>query len=735
MSLHTLANHLQTAGRGEDKVLVHMTPGEVQGLQSLAMAHGGSLSINPETGLPEAGFLSGLLPTLIGAGLTVASGGALTPLMAAGMTGAGYAVATGSLGKGLMAGLGAYGGAGLGAGLAGSAASSLAPQMSVAPALANSGSAVAATAPGAYNNIMASFTNPAGQAVTGGIPNIAGTNVNAMAQAYGAAVNPALPQATQAAQAVQPVVASNAPLQSIAQPPAPSVLDNVKNLPSKAMDLITKGGQEGEDARKDFFSKYKNPLMMSGLSTLMLSRDDPRGPRKEEPTQEFNPYYRPSTGQYSAGPMSGKSSERLYSFYADGGSVGQPVERMSQDNSVGANTNYPMANIKPYGYSVPRNNPISQNVFQPDGYQNLDPYTGEQKFAEGGLAALHFKSGGAFISKLKPITAPKKATPKLADTKKLESEIAGLQKYGSYDDQMGTYNDRGNQIKERQADKQNKAKELAERQKSYNADLKRMQGEVNKRKAEINTEYTTKINDFNKETNAEIANRNKAITEEFGQRQNQVNKIKNKAARNAAQAELNQAKANPTNDLNNYKKDRASELANINKDKTNSLNDAGNDVKNFTNDFNNFKNEVSAFNKEADSEIAKATKEQADAKAAAGFAKQRQDKEAQFEKTRAANESLINKANEDYETGMSKFNEYQNALKDERTKYEEQTKRQATGISALRAQSTASRISGNPNQTEIDKLQKQIDSTEGEGVGAAGARTQLQQQINALKEE
>ena len=734
MSLHTLANHLQTAGRGEDKVLVHMTPGEVQGLQSLAMAHGGSLSINPQTGLPEAGFLSGLLPTLIGAGLTVASGGALTPLMAAGMTGAGYAVATGSLGKGLMAGLGAYGGAGLGAGLAGSAASSLAPQMSVAPALANSGSAVAATAPGAYNNIMASFTNPAGQ-VAGATPGVfnpagtfggaAGTNVGFQ---YGA-----VPPATSAPQIAQPVVASEAPLQSIAKPPAPSVLENVKNLPSKAMDLLTKGGQEGEDARKEFFAKYKNPLMMSGLSTLMLSRDDPRAAPKEAATMKFNPNYYSGTGQYNAGTMSGNSGERTYSFYADGGSVGQPVEQMSQQNSVGANTNYPMANIKPYGYSVPRNNPISQNVFQPDGYQNLDPYTGEQKFAGGGLAALHFKSGGAFISKLKPVTAPKKTAPKLADTKKLESEIAGLQKYGSYDDQMGTYNDRGNQIKERQADKQNKAKELAERQKSYNADLKRMQAEVNTRKAEINTEYTTKINDFNKETNAEIANRNKAITEEFGQRQNQVNKIKNKAARNAAQTELNQAKANPTNDLNNYKKDRASELANINKDKTNALNDAGNDVKNFTNDFNNFKNEVSAFNKESDSEIAKATKEQADAKAAAGFAKQRQDKEAQFEKTRAANESLVNKANEEYETGMSKFNEYQNALKDEQTKYEEQTKRQATGISSLRAQSTTAPIGVKANQGEIDRLEKELNSLSSQGLGAAGERSKIQQQIDALK--
>lgn len=113
MSLHTLANHLQNAGRGDDKVLVHMTPGEVNGLQSLAMAHGGSLTTNPQTGLPEASFLRNLLPTLIGFGLAPITGG----LSAALITGAGYTAATGSLKKGIMAGLGAYGGAGLAGGL------------------------------------------------------------------------------------------------------------------------------------------------------------------------------------------------------------------------------------------------------------------------------------------------------------------------------------------------------------------------------------------------------------------------------------------------------------------------------------------------------------------------------------------------------------------------------------------------------------------------------------------
>lgn len=124
MSLHQIAQDVQSRGRGEDSVLIHMTPKEVQGLQALAMAGGGSLTINPDTGLPEAGFLSSLLPTLIGAGLSIASGGTLTPLMAAGLVGGGTALATGNLQKGLMAGLGAYGGAGLGGGLAGLGAAS-----------------------------------------------------------------------------------------------------------------------------------------------------------------------------------------------------------------------------------------------------------------------------------------------------------------------------------------------------------------------------------------------------------------------------------------------------------------------------------------------------------------------------------------------------------------------------------------------------------------------------------
>jgi len=83
MSLHTLAKHVQQKGRGKDQMLVHMTPKEVQGLQALAKANGGSLTINPETGLAEAGFLEDVLPIVAMAAATYFTAGAAAPALSA----------------------------------------------------------------------------------------------------------------------------------------------------------------------------------------------------------------------------------------------------------------------------------------------------------------------------------------------------------------------------------------------------------------------------------------------------------------------------------------------------------------------------------------------------------------------------------------------------------------------------------------------------------------------------
>lgn len=82
MSLKAAAKHIAAQGRNGDSMLVHMTPREVAGLHALAHAHGKGLTTNPQTGLPEAFILESLLPSL----------------------------ASSSLQKGLLAGLGAFGG-------------------------------------------------------------------------------------------------------------------------------------------------------------------------------------------------------------------------------------------------------------------------------------------------------------------------------------------------------------------------------------------------------------------------------------------------------------------------------------------------------------------------------------------------------------------------------------------------------------------------------------------------
>lgn len=153
VTANPMAEQLRSQGRDEDTMLVHMTPEEVNSLQGLAMAHGGSLTINPETGLPEAGFLKKLLPTLLGAALTATGIGA--PL-AAGLVAAGSVAKTGSLKKGLMAGLQAYGGASFagGVGLGGSVSKNAFGALSNKAGVFGANMGAGAFTPGAIGNYI-----------------------------------------------------------------------------------------------------------------------------------------------------------------------------------------------------------------------------------------------------------------------------------------------------------------------------------------------------------------------------------------------------------------------------------------------------------------------------------------------------------------------------------------------------------------------------------------------------
>jgi hypothetical protein len=197
-----MAEQLQGYGRNGDSMLVHMTPDEVGGLQQLAMAHGGSLTINPETGLPEANILKKLLPTLLGAGLSFIPG--VGPLAAAGIIGAGQTALTGDIRKGLLAGLGAFGGASLAGAavpnLTGGAASKLGVAKAVAPNITDTGFSVPGTSPltvapiqGLPGGTMPGFTLPGLSATTSVAPVVnaaapvaAKTGLAGFAQRFGA---------------------------------------------------------------------------------------------------------------------------------------------------------------------------------------------------------------------------------------------------------------------------------------------------------------------------------------------------------------------------------------------------------------------------------------------------------------------------------------------------------------------------------------------------------------------
>jgi len=108
MSLQLAAQHLESKGRGRDKKLLHVSPRELQGLQAIAKAKGGELTINPETGLPEAGFLEDILPMLaLGAATYFTAGAATGPLMAAGLGSTSAGILAGAGSGALIGGVGA----------------------------------------------------------------------------------------------------------------------------------------------------------------------------------------------------------------------------------------------------------------------------------------------------------------------------------------------------------------------------------------------------------------------------------------------------------------------------------------------------------------------------------------------------------------------------------------------------------------------------------------------------
>lgn len=446
-------------------MLVHMTPGEVQGLQKLAVSHGGSLTVNPHTGLPEAGFLSALLPIAAGLALGPAGFGIASSALGAGaMVGGVTALATGSLSKGLMAGLGAYGGFGMGTGLA--AAGEAALGAGAAPASALGGTSQLASvgaenfaAPTMFSNAATTAGTTAGTtaaqtaaAQTGGLgglqsfanPSIMAANPYGMSAAmqtptatavnaplseegirniaaqtrpvslaemsYAPGAGPAEGGMTQSLNSVKGAVPESVPVEGAMGPNKPLAYgDGSATTTPSEWDKLKAGFNDVTSSGSkswNFVKEHPGPFMGAGLGLAQDLMKQEAVNTKNNPgmirpyTYDYNP-----TGAAEQ-PYSG-SGERVYfnPVYtagvpykapgpeykaADGGlmaayAVGGPVEQMSAENATSGNTMYPQSQFQTSMYANPMvQRPVAQNVISQGTDTNVDPYTGEQKFAKGG---------------------------------------------------------------------------------------------------------------------------------------------------------------------------------------------------------------------------------------------------------------------------------------------------------------------------------------------------------------
>lgn len=417
MSLHQLAKHVQSSGRGKDTQLVHMTPREVQGLQALAKAKGGSLSINPNTGLPEAGFLEDILPVVAAGAATYFTAGAAAPFLtsAFGATaggilagaGAGALVGggmsaiqggnvgrgalTGGLGGALMGGMSNFGTAGLeGAG------SSVTP---TATEIASQGtSAAAANAPVQLSNTLQGATS---------ISPTTGAMLDPTAGGYG--ISPQGGIGIQAPPAGAPIpqgVGISPGAAPVAPPPAsPYTPVGVTGAAPAAATQSTSGisGMWGS-----LSPMQKAGVSLAGAGLLAGAIANPNtttAPTTEEPSTlkrispnfraqapiQPNPYYQAQYPVYAA-------EGGIMSVYADGG----PVERMTQQNTAMNPQGglYPQGMIDKTQYATPTQRPTSLEVIEamPSYDARVNPMTGTL-MAAGGLSSLGGYSDGGQLLK------------------------------------------------------------------------------------------------------------------------------------------------------------------------------------------------------------------------------------------------------------------------------------------------------------------------------------------------
>ncbi len=246
------AQRLAQAGRGDDTMLMHVTPDEVAGIASLAP---GLMTVNPQTGLPEAG----LFRDILGFGLPFLVGmiPGIGPLASAAISGAGRTALEGGDFKDFLGNVAM-------AGLSNKVMSNI--MDTGATNIANQAATDALATPDAFGQAMQGV-GPEGFA---DIATSSGIDPTAFQQAVSGGMNPSAYLSTVAKPEQISSFASGLSDVAMSNMPAPTFAGNIKNVGAAGLGgikdaLISKAGlpliaAEGLKAQRTAQNRYEDLL-------------------------------------------------------------------------------------------------------------------------------------------------------------------------------------------------------------------------------------------------------------------------------------------------------------------------------------------------------------------------------------------------------------------------------------------------------------------------------------------
>ena len=418
---------LASLGRNGDSMLVHMSPSEVAGLQGLAMSQGGSLSINPQTGLPEAfklgGFFKSLLPTIVGGiasmipGMQFASYPMLTGVLAGAATGA--LTNKNKLLGAVTGGLGGYSGAGImgagkaAAGAMGSAGAG-AGSNTTASAIGGGSSGLATGGgyiPGATSGADLAYNNALMASQSGGIAN------SAVSGASGAM------DIDKVLAAGKPVGMANTFANTASVAPDPTFLGNMGDAfkgiggaatgNQAAIDAYTKG--IGAESALGALGKTALPFggaaITGGLEASDLYGEPVQNASKEE---KYDPYSRLNLGNDTGLRLVAKGG--YIDGYANGGIISNPSVGSGISDLYNRPEGQTTESISNDGYGIGRLNSLA-NAESMNNAKTLG-------YAEGGVATLELQDPTATPEQ--PVTPEVSVINEVAKTQANENQMNNL---------------------------------------------------------------------------------------------------------------------------------------------------------------------------------------------------------------------------------------------------------------------------------------------------------------------